>query len=199
MKLRCLFLALACLVSVANAHPDVDADWKLIPLHHGMNSVNLDGAGLMATIVIARRDNFNAHSFLVTTIYSSLKTGEGEEPELRIIPVMREGNGANEELYLRTDGGADCVLHDFRLLADAAHQSTVLIIAARAFGETLADEQPVTFERFRLTRNSEGEVGAPALYFKFEKRWKSAKAYCDVGEAFQSELGIGEERTPAGH
>lgn len=141
---------------------------------------------------MAQRDNFNAHSYEVTTVYATLKTGGAGVSEWKIIPAMPKTG--KELLSLGTSGGADCVLHDFRLLTDARHHSAVLVIADRKFGKNFADKQPVTFELYRLTRNDEELPGAPALYFKFETQWKSGKSYCDVGEAFQAELGIASGR-----
>jgi hypothetical protein len=41
-----------------------------------------------------------------------------------------------------------------------------------------------------LKRNAEGDVGAPPLFFEFQRKWVSKKKYCDVGEAFRAELGV---------
>jgi hypothetical protein len=114
------------------------------------------------------------------------------EPELKIIPIKQEGR--DDLLRFRTGGGADCVLEDYRLFADPANHSSVLIIATREFGEHFADEQMVAFEYFKLARNLEGLPGAPALYFKSEKQWNSKKKYCDVNDAFKGELNIGAGR-----
>ncbi len=196
MKLRSLLFGCLLTALIAEAHPDVDERLKLIPLHNGMNVVNLDGSGLMATVAIARRDNFNAHSFEVTTIYATLKSSESEESEMKVIPVKREDG--EELLNVKTGGGADCVLFDYRLLADPDHHSAVLITATRKFGASFADEQLVTFERYRLTRNQEGIPGNAVLYFKFEKRWESKKTFCDVNDAFQEELALPSAAKPAG-
>jgi len=196
MKTSSLWLGLFLAACIARGEPKLDEHLKLIPLQNGMNSVDLDGAGLPATIVVGRRDNFNAHSFVVTTIYATLKAAGEDSSEWKIIPIQREGG--EELLHLQTSGGADCVLRDFRILADAAHHSALLITAERKFGASFADEQPVTFETYRLTRNEEGIPGAAALYFKFEKRWSSAKSYCDVNEAFQAELGLADGKKAVG-
>jgi hypothetical protein len=193
MKVSCFlvlgFFFAACL---AEARPELGEDLQLITLQNGVNTVDLDGAGTPAVIVMAQRDNFNAHSYEVTTVYATLKTAGADVSEWKIIPAMPKTG--NELLHLVTSGGADCVLHDFRLLTDARHRSAVLVIADRKFGKNFADKQPVTFELYRLTRNDEELPGAPALYFKFETLWKSGKSYADVGEAFQGELGIASGR-----
>jgi len=195
VRVSCLLmLGLFFAVGSAEARPELGEDLQLITLQNGVNAVDLDGAGTPAVIVLAQRDNFNAHSYEVTTVYATLKTGGADVSEWKIIPAMPKS--AKELLHLVTSGGADCVLHDFRLLTDARHHSAVLVIADRKFGKNVADKQPVTFELYRLTRNGEELPGAPALYFKFETQWKSGKSYCDVGEAFQEELGIASGRKP---
>ena len=158
-----------------------------LALHNGVNVVNLDGAGLMATVVVAHRDNFNAHSFDVTTFYSSLKTEDGGQSELRIIPI--EVTETKEVLHLITAGGADCVLQDFRVIPKPAERTAVLITGERAFGRHFADSQRVTFRYYKLRKNS--EVGRPALYFEFDKKTVTRKNYCDVNEAFDAELHLG--------
>lgn len=155
-----------------------------LPLHNGTNFVNLDGAGLMATVVIARRDNFNAHSFEVTTFFASLKTYDEGQNELKIIPI--ELTRAKEVLHLITGGGADCVLEDFRVIPKPSERTAILITGEREFGRHFADSQHVTFRYYRLTRNT--AVGRPVLYFDFEKKAVSKKKYCDVNEAFEAEL-----------
>jgi len=195
MKASCLLLVgLYFAVCLAEARPELGEGLQLVTLQNGLNTVDLDGAGTPAVIVTAQRDNFNAHSYEATTVYATLKTGGADASEWKIIPAIPKTG--NELLHLVTSGGADAVLHDFRLLTDARHHSAVLVIADRKFGKNFADKQPVTFELYRLTRNGEELPGAPALYFKFETQWKSGKSYSDVGEAFQEELGIASGRKP---
>jgi hypothetical protein len=110
--------------------------------------------------------------------------------------VHREGHGAEkqDDLTLQTSGGADCVLHDFRLLRDAAHHTAVLIAADRKLGETYADSQPVTFIFYKLAKNTGEEIGRGVVYFKYDHETTSKQPYCDVGKAFQIELGIGADK-----
>jgi len=183
-RLRLIGVLTIVLVSMANAKCGEIAN--PLPLHNGTNVVNLDGAGLTATVVIARRDNFNAHSFEVTTFFASLKTEDEGEKELKIIPI--ELTREKEVLHLITGGGADCVLQDFRVIPQPAERTAILITGEREFGRHFADSQHVTFRYYRLTRNTEGAVGRPALYFDFEKKAVSQKKYCDVNEAFEAEL-----------
>ena len=188
----------ACLVGslfltfICGSHAEPADGLRLISLHNGINSVDLDGAGLNATVVLARRDNFNAHSFEVSTVYAMIKSADYDQVELKIVPIRR--SSGKDRLHLITGGGADCVLEDFRLLADPAHHSAVLITAQRKFGDSFFDSQPVTFTYYKLIRNADGEVGSPALYFGFDKKRTSQKKYCDVDEAFESELKIAADK-----
>ena len=182
-----LLLTLPCC-----ARCEADEPGKLILLHNGINSVNFDGGELVGKVVIARRDNYNAHSFEISTFFAVLKTEADSEPELKIIPIVdRDGK---ELFQLKTGGGADCVLFDYRLLAEPGRRDAILITADRKFGDNFADHQPVTFRYYRLTRNTKGLVGKAALYFQFEKAMVSKQRYCDVNEAFAAELHIPEDK-----
>jgi hypothetical protein len=167
---------------------------ELIKLHNGINEIDLDGTGQRATVVLAHRENFNAHSFEVTTIYVRARLEKGAPGQWQI--VHREHRGENEagDLALLTSGGADCVLHDFRLLRDGAHRSAALIVADREPGESFADAEPVTFTFYKLARNTDEEIGRGLVYFKYEREMKSKTPYCDVEKAFQAELGIGMDK-----
>lgn len=162
---------------------------ELIPLRAGFNKVDLDGAGTAATVVVARRENFNAHSFDVVSFYTELMTAADDAARLHVITIYDEEQ-SRHALELTTSEGADCILADHRLFRDRAHRMAVLITAERKFGETFVDEQPVTFRRYVLKRNTESLVGAPPVYFEFERKWVSKKSYCDVEEAFEKELGV---------
>src|SRR5438045_1400085 len=81
------------------------AGLELIPLRNGMNTVDLDGAGTTATVVIARRDNFNAHSTEMATFYAKLTAGGYPKPELKVITVF--GEEKKHLLNISSGGGAD--------------------------------------------------------------------------------------------
>lgn len=194
------FLGLGLLVhsaDAADAVPDLkEPGWKLVALKNGLNTVDVNSDGRPDMIVVARRENYNAHGFDMTTIYiwgpDSAVREKGDV--LQIVPVDPQENkkrtAGESPLFLTTSGGADGLLHDFRLLIDAEKHAAVLVTATRQFGGSFADSRPVTFEFFALTHNAEGVVGWPTFYFKSYKKEKSKKAYQDVGEAFKGELGI---------
>jgi hypothetical protein len=190
---------------VVAAAPDAAPDlkepaWKLVKLHNGVNSVDVNSDGHADTIVVAWRENYNAHGFEATTIYIQEPASPAErDPKdtLHIVPIespeTKKGKHLRSELILRSAGGADGRLQDFRLFIDATHHAAVLITATRRFGESYADSQPVTFEYFKLTRNEDGIPGWATFRFQSYKKEKSKKPYQDVNEAFQGELEIGSD------
>jgi hypothetical protein len=201
MKPLAAFAVLGLSLQMAPAAPDAAPDlkgpsWKMVALHNGSNAVDVNSDGHVDLVVVARRENYNAHGFDATTIYLWGPTTP-EAPHttgtLHIVPVERKEPEGEDPLVLRTAGGADGLLHDFRLFTDATHHAAVLVTATRRFGESFADTQPVTFEYFRLARNEEGIPGWATFYFKAYKKEESKKPHQDVNEAFKSELGIGSD------
>ncbi|MFZ5637739.1 MAG: carbapenem self-resistance protein CarG family protein [Pseudomonadota bacterium] len=147
-----------------------------LPLLNGLNRVDLDGNGRADLVVIARRENGNAHGFDVVTFHI-------EDGELLQVPLF---DGNDEAQFATVGGGADCLLHDLRLLPGAAGEPVALIRADRTFGESYADAAEVTFTWYALRRNSDGEIGRPAWWFERVRRTKADKPHCDVGEAFDA-------------
>lgn len=84
--------------------------YVVAPLGNGINRINLDGKEAMA--IIGARENFNAHGFDVVTFYVR------DENEWHLVPIFgsRDDKDGGERDSLTVSGGADCVLHDFRLL-----------------------------------------------------------------------------------
>jgi hypothetical protein len=105
-----------------------------------------------------------------------------------VVPVMKK---KEEELEVTISGGADCILHDFRLLAGSGKTAASLILADRELIKGYGESETVRFTYFSLGTNSAGVPGVPRYYFKQSRVVKSKTKYCDVGEAFQKELGIG--------
>lgn len=161
------------------------------PLHNGLNPLSLLVGAPAGMAVLAHRENFNAHSFDVLTIYQLVAGRPGGPVQWQIVPVMDE---RGEHLTLSASGGADCLLKDFRLLSPSAAEGARLILAERELGESFASPAPVSFRFYRLQRNGEGIAGSPHLFFAFDHEVQAAHPYCDVGEALQRELGVGPDR-----
>jgi len=187
-------IALA-LLAVAGAHiakgEELPPGLELVTLHNGLNEIDLDSDGKKEPVMVAHRANYNAHSSDVTTIYLwTHAEGEGPESkgELQIVPRATDGPF---ELLLKTSGGADGLLNDFRLLLDREHHSAVLITAEREFGSSYADSRPVQFQLYQLAFNENAVAGFPTAYFRRGKAFTSQKPYQDVGVAFEGELKLG--------
>jgi hypothetical protein len=165
---------------------------RVVRLHNGMNTVTLTAARVPALAMLAHRENFNAHSAEVLTLYLQAPALAGETPLWQIVPVLDDHG---ERLTLATSGGADCVLHDFRLLRPTAGQDATLVLADREPGENYASPAAVQFRYFKLQHNAQGMPGQPLYRFELDHTQPARTSYCDVGEALQSELDIGPQRT----
>jgi hypothetical protein len=154
---------------------------KAQPLSNGITRIRLTADGAKAMAVKGHRENGNAHSFEVVTFYAM------EDGEWNLVPVFGK-NMAKERLELTTGGGADCVLHDFRLLQPAPDRNARLVVAEREFGETYADTMPVTFTFYELKTNPDQAQGSPNYWFEAVSTRKSSRPFCDVEEAFKNEL-----------
>ncbi len=161
---------------------------NLVKLEFAANSVDFTGDGVADLVMMSHRENFNAHSFEVASFYVLGDAEEGHPRQWNIVPVMAKDK---ERLEVIVSGGADCVLHDFRLLAGSRTTPATLILADRDMGNSFADSETVTFTFFPLAANAEGVPGFPRYSFEQSRVTKTQKHYCDVEKAFQNELGIG--------
>jgi hypothetical protein len=179
--------AVVALVLVAGPVSAIDLhDYTVVKLHRGINHVDLGVTGQHATVVVGHRDNFNAHSFDVTTVYLS---ADSPAADLRVVGVWDD---EKESIYLTTSGGADCLLHDFRLLRSLNGAPPALVVADRPLrqGDTFASNAPVTFKFYVLMHNDMGLPGEPAYWFKLVETRDARAEYCDVGPALLRELGL---------
>jgi hypothetical protein len=146
----------------------------------------------------AWRENYNAHGFDLVTFYMKGK-GQGLDGGWNLVPLFGDSMDANKERdEVTVSGGADCVLNDFRLLRSADGNSAELVLAQRDMGANFADPAAVHFDYYKLTRNDDGTVGWPPLYFAFQKRITAKALYCDVNEAFDKELHLGASNGKGG-
>lgn len=178
-------LLCACFGNAGAAAPST------IPLHFGSNLIDFGGPGTTGMALLGRRDNFNAHGFDVLTLYlkstAPNTAGVDADADWQVVTIF---DGDKEALTLTTGGGADCRLHDFRLLRQPAPGDASLIVAQRDFSLSYVEPAPVHFKFYALRRNDAGDVGRPRYYFDLVKQTTSQKPYCDVGEAFAHELGV---------
>ncbi len=182
------WVALFAMASFTSTGMAAPASANLVELKSGINSVDFTGDGALDLVMMAHRENFNAHDFEVASFYVLVDAEEGHPQQWNIVPVMAKGQ---EKLEVIVSGGADCVLHDFRLLAGSGATPATLILADRAMGNSFADPGAVTFTYFTLASNTEGVPGFPRYSFEQSRATRSKAHYCDVEDAFQKELGIG--------
>lgn len=185
-------LCICCCIPVHAA--TFNGNLLVVKLKNGFNEVHFYGLDYKTLAVVAHRENYNAHSYDVTTIYVGYTpTDKYEAPGLQIIPIIEKDG--NNKLNLITSGGADCVLDDFRVVNNGKEHETWLILADRKFGETYISAEPVTFTYYKLTFNKDGVPGFPPFSFEYWKTVQTQQKYCDVETAFASELGLGPDRT----
>lgn len=183
----CLLLAAASGLPVPSMSAPAP---RPVKLHYGLNKIDLTGQGDPAVAVLSLRENFNAHSFTVLTMYLTPPPGARADAPWHVVPLFteRKGQQEKEDLTLTTSGGADCELHGYRLLA-APGKPMRIIVADREFGDSFADTGPVRFDFYELKNNDEQAPGWPLWYFEFKKSVQARHKHCDVGEAFKTELG----------
>ena len=145
---------------------------------NGITSLDLIGDGTQAMVVVGRRENFNAHSFDLASLY--IRT----HLQWQAV-VLFDAEKETEQLIAA--GGADCMLHDFRFLRQGPHKPLELVVADRDYGDSFVDVRPVVFRIYSLTHNAEGLPGRPLWYYELRATRSSRKPYCDVGEAFRQE------------
>ena len=164
-----------------------------VSLINGINHVTLSGHA--ATVIVADRENYNAHGFSVATIYMEGPSDRQAGNVWNIVPAFPRDSGKPEILQLTTSGGADCVLHDYRLLTSSRSKGAWLVIAERDFGQSYAEAALVHFDVYRLQENKDESIGRPPVYFQFDRRIEASKPYCDVDDAMEKELGIISKRS----
>lgn len=182
-------LALALVTSYAGA---LDlGTYKVAKVAYGVNDVDFGPPGTHGTVVFGWRENFNAHGFGVATFYLNAPKGtvSGFQRE-NMLGLVSLWNAQKEQLTVKTSGGADCVLHDFRLLISNEHKPSLLVLADRKMGETFVDEESVTFKTYTLKQNKEQMPGPPTYYFDLMEQRTAKRKYCDVEKALRDELDL---------
>jgi hypothetical protein len=178
----------ACtLVGLAVGQNEPLGQMKIVRLRNGTNAVDLDGNRRADLVVVAWRENYNAHGYDLFTFY--VQDSTVRERALNLV-VFTDSLGAQTADAFRTDNGADCVVSDVRVLQPKAGPDLV-VIGTRDFGESYADSLPVTFTVYRLSISDEGVIGVPPFQFKAVRTLRSRARYCDVNDAFRAELGLG--------
>jgi hypothetical protein len=201
LQLRQLFFALTLALMTASAGVLELGSYKVVRLVYGVNAVDFGPPGTHGTVLLGWRENFNAHGFGVATFYLKIPKGAvsglQRDDMLGLVSVWDDVKDSKEALTVTTSGGADCVLHDFRLLISNQHKPTLLVLADRKMDETYVEENSVTFKTYTLKQNIEQMPGPPTYYFDLTEQRTAKRKYCDVEKAFHDELDIGDYRDRA--
>jgi hypothetical protein len=189
--LRHLALIAASALPIISASAADLTGYSVVKLHPGLNNLDLAFAERPVSVVVGHRENFNAHSFDVVTFYVS----NGDPTKgLDIIGLWDKGK---EALTTHVSGGADCLLHDFRLLRSSLADPPMLVVADRPLLTSFVDNAPVLFKFYTLKQKTDRLPGGPAYWFDLVETQTSKAAYCDVGVALSRELGLDDYRISA--
>jgi hypothetical protein len=88
--------------------------YRPVPINNGPNKLRVQEHELL--IFRAWRGNYNAHGFDIVTLYLHDKGDDGEGTWTLVPVLTRQDDGEKERYEVTVGGGADCLLHDFRLL-----------------------------------------------------------------------------------
>ena len=165
------------------------AKMHVVHLKNGPNHLDFDGDGSPDLVFVARRENFNAHGFTLTTFYTNAKLNDDDGSRMWSVAPLFDKDGRENDNFA-TFEGADCTLRDMVILRASSKAPVILVTAERPLGRSFVDDLPVTFTVYRLRRNEDGVFGRPITYFEEVSRTQSTKAYCDVDAAMTRELGI---------
>jgi hypothetical protein len=185
--MRTYVIALSASILAASAVASSPLMGDVIRFGNGTTQVDILGDGSAGQVIVGTRQNFNAHGFDVVAFYVKAVTNS-DGTAWNIIPVI---DGSDEKLSLAVSGGADCLLHDVRLVRTTGERYATLVVADRELGESFGDAAEVTFTFYGLMKNEDGEPGRPLYYFSKARVSKASRAYCDVGEALAKELKLG--------
>jgi len=182
MKKYAMVLALTLSAMTIHAEP---AMGRVVKLVNGSTMMNLNGLKLQA--MLAHRENYNAHSFDILSLMIKDAVIAGGAATWQAVTFF---DGDKERYQLTSGGGADCLLHDFRLLKQG--KSLIIVQADRELGDSFADKAKVTFSFYELRKNAQHDVGRPLFYFERTRTQEARQTYCDVGDAFSVELKLPE-------
>ena len=159
---------------------------ELLSLKNGINNFAVGDSRLM--VVLAHRENFNAHSYETASFYIQTAAAESDPQQWQIVPIEMKGENQRWVNAVDISGGADCQLHTFRMLIEHGTNAVYLLCADRAAGHSYAYEETVTFTIYHLTFNVNGDVGPSAAFFHEVRSEQAKKKYCDVDEALKAEF-----------
>jgi len=188
--LAALALAAGIYVLPLVQDPQDFSTWATVPLRNGPNEIDIDGDGHQDLVFVAWRDNANAHGYDRVTFYWR----NSDDQNWQIVPFDDRSGQPGEDSF-RTNQGADCRLRGIAIVRKPSPpgEAVTAVVGERDFGQSYADAANVKFGVYRIARN-DGVPGWPRVYFQRDRTIEAKSKYCDVNEAFASELGIRIEK-----
>jgi len=164
------------------------AQMEVLSVHEGPNAIELNGASPTDLVVRGWVENYNAHGFHFVTFFIQYPDSEDGRTRWDLVPFV---TGERTERGLTTSGGADCRLHDLRVLRPRSRPRAVTIVVAdRDLGRSYADSERVVFSVYELRQNLTGTPGTPGIAFYRTRTIVARARYCDVNDAFAAELSV---------
>jgi hypothetical protein len=169
-------------ISAANS-PHLNAE--VVRLSNGDNNIDIDGDGVLDNVLLAWRENFNAHSYDVLVF---LRRTEGKDHMWHIVPFF-DSAGRQQANVLETIRGAECNKRAAVVVRQLEGPTKYLVIVAQ---KQLDGEQESKFRylRYDLKRNTDGIVGWPELYWGLTTEQLGKSVYCDAEKALSAELSL---------
>jgi len=161
---------------------------EVLQISEGPNSLELNGAAPTDLILSGWVENYNAHGFHYFTFFVQYPDSEDGRTRWDLVPFVM---GDRTDKGLTTSGGADCKLHDLRVLRPrSGPRSVTIVVADRDLGNSYADRERVVFSVYEVGQNSTMTPGRPGIAFYRTRTIVARARYCDVNDAFVAELGI---------
>jgi hypothetical protein len=166
------------------------APWQIVipqskgPIEFGITHLDIVANG-RADVVVKADVPRSAHSEFIYTFYFSEVDSLSGKSVLNLLRIKRDKGW---DYYVTTRGGIECILKEIRLTKISPdYKGLQLIIAERGFG-SYVEKRGVTFKFYRLSLDRVD--GVPLYFFEEYKKVSPKRRYCDVNEAFKTELGL---------
>jgi len=179
---RLIAAASIAFATAAIAAPDLG---RLTPilLQPGVNRVPQFAAdGREARIVLAWRDNANAHGYDLFLVLMPTKRGGADWN----VVGFETGNSFSDEIADAPHTGED-VATAVRFVRAGANP--LVVVARRRIVTSYPDPAETTISIYSL-RQSEGVPGTTQDYFSVAKQWRARNRYCNAELALRDELNL---------
>ncbi len=170
------------------------SDLMPIPLRQGVNRIERFAPdGRDAQIVLAWRDNGNAHSY---DLFLVMLPGRVVAQDWYVVGVDRvEGDGRFQDVIVDQPHTGEDMVRSVRFARGRldGQPATFLLTATREITAALPDPANVVLEVFRLVRNVDGP-GATRDYFQRVSRTRTTTRFCNAEIALAREFGLPARR-----